>query len=151
MSSLRAMQSIGRSFFLVCSATLAVGCGGEYIVTGKVTVRGTRLNGGLVTFISTSDANNQRSASIGADGTYTMYNPPRGEVVVLVKVEQPPGVPQQEDVPEPPNVQGMKLPGKGQRPPEIIRVPEQYASAETSPIRKTVKNSGQKINIDLED
>ena len=151
MSSRRVIQPVSRILFLACAATLAAGCGGDYIVTGKVKVRGQPLNAGLVTFISTNDSNNQRSASIGSDGSYTMYNPPRGEVVVLVKVDQPPGVPQQEDVPEPPNVQGMKLPGKGQRPPEIIRVPEQYASAETSPIRKTVKNSGQKINIDLED
>ena len=74
-----------------------------------------------------------------------------GEVVALVKVELPPGVPPQEDVPEPPNVQGMKQPGKGQRPPDIIRVNEQYANPDTSTLRFTVKHSGQKININLDE
>jgi hypothetical protein len=115
-----------------------------------VKVRGQPLNAGLVTFKSTSDQS-ERSASIGADGSYTMYNPPRGEVIALIKVETPPGMPTEDEPPEAPQIPGMKLPGKGQRPPEIIRVNPQYADAATSPLRFTVKHSGQKININLDD
>jgi hypothetical protein len=131
-------------------ATLAGGCGGDYTVTGKVKVAGQPLNSGLVTFVSTQDQS-ERSASIGSDGSYTMYNPPKGEVIALVKVQMPGKMPSEDEAPEPPSIQGMKLPGKGQRPPEFIRVDERYAKAETSPLRYNVKHSGQKINIDLQD
>jgi hypothetical protein len=140
----------GSTLLLLGLATVAGGCGGDYTVTGKVKVGGQPLNGGLVTFVSTHDQS-ERSASIGSDGTYTMYNPPKGEVTALVKVQTPVGMPAEDDSREAPSVQGMKLPGKGQRPPEFVRVDERYAKVETSPLKFNVKHSGQKINIDLQD
>jgi hypothetical protein len=141
---------IGSFFLLSGLATLASGCGGDYTVSGKVKVRGQALNAGLVTFKSTSDQT-ERSASIGADGSYTMYNPPRGEVIAMVKVVIPEGMQTEEDPPDAPQVPGMKLPGKGQRPPEILRVDQRYADPSTTPLKFTVKHSGQKININLDD
>jgi hypothetical protein len=142
---------LGSTLICVSLATLAGGCGGDFTVSGKVKVRGQPLNGGLVTFISTHDESQKRSASIGSDGSYTMYNPPRGEVVATVKVDIPPGTPTEEEAPEPPQIQGMKLPGKGQRPPELVRIDGRYADPATSQLRYSVKHSGQKININLDD
>jgi len=140
----------GSILLLTGIAISATGCGGDFTVTGKVKVRGQPLNGGLVTFKSTHDQS-ERSASIGSDGSFTMFNPPRGEVIALVKVEPPPGMPTEDETPDAPQIQGMKLPGKGQRPPDIVRINPQYADVTTSPLRFTVKHSGQKININLDE
>ncbi len=148
---IRPTVGIGGTLFCLSLATLAGGCGGDFTVSGKVTVNGQPLNAGLVTFTSTRDNNQKSSASIGSDGSYTMYNPPRGEVVATVKVDVPANVPAEDETPEPPNIQGMKLPGKGQRPPDIVRVDARYASPETSQLRFNVQHAGQKINIKLED
>jgi hypothetical protein len=125
-------------------AILVSGCGGEFTVSGKIKTKGQPLNGGIVKFIGSGV---ERSASINADGSYTIFNPPKGEVIVVVDVK-PIEMPDVDTTERP---QGVKLPDKGQRPPQPVLVDARYADAATSPIRKTVKHSGQKINIDLDD
>jgi hypothetical protein len=120
------------------------GCGGEFTVSGKLKTKGQPLNGGIVKFIGNGV---ERSAPINADGSYTMFNPPKGEVIVVVEVK-PIEMPEVETTERP---QGVKLPDKGQRPPQPVLVDARYSDPSTSPIRKTVKHSGQKINIDLDD
>src|SRR5262249_32301451 len=68
---------------LLTSSVLVSGCGGKTnLVSGKVTLNGSPLKGGLVTFLGAGKA--QAVANINNDGDYQMDNPPVGTVKVTI-------------------------------------------------------------------
>src|SRR4051794_6203038 len=68
---------------LLTAALLASGCGGvRNSVSGKVTFGG-RPVAGMVTFVGADGK--EATAPINPDGSYTVVNPPAGQVQVVVK------------------------------------------------------------------
>src|SRR5947209_4907406 len=68
---------------LVAAALLASGCGGvRNSVSGKVTLGG-RPVAGMVTFVGADGK--EATAPVNPDGSYTVVNPPTGQVQVVVK------------------------------------------------------------------
>jgi hypothetical protein len=67
-------------------ALLAIGCGGDKRaeVSGKVTMAGKSLPGGIITFVSASDSNRVGTGVISADGNYRVGDAPVGECKVVV-------------------------------------------------------------------
>jgi hypothetical protein len=62
---------------------LITGCGGTGDVTGKVTLDGTALPGGLVTIYDSQEKN--LSAMIMADGSYTVAGVPLGKADIVIQ------------------------------------------------------------------
>ncbi|MBX9628457.1 MAG: carboxypeptidase-like regulatory domain-containing protein [Gemmataceae bacterium] len=157
---------------LSCSAFLfSAGCGTDYKargeVKGKVTAGGKPLTAGSVMFHNPEGLT--ASASIDADGNYTLPDAPVGDCQVTVRVPS---------MPTDPSIKarmtgkgkGPKLP-EGPRPPEgvqmsdglnepppmtanvpteIVPIDEKFGKPETSGLKFTVNKGGQQTyNIEL--
>jgi len=153
--------SLGRCVILIASAALLPGCGGDPSkpklgrVSGNVTYNGKPVPKGLVTFVPSSGPGTQTgqaaTGEIGPDGSYTLSTFANGdgavlgEHVVLVQARE-----------EDPRIEGHGMPipdAKGRlniKPPKYL-VPQKYATAETSPLRFTVKEGSNSFNIEVQD
>jgi hypothetical protein len=115
----------------VIIALLVVGCG-KPVARGKVSYKGQALNSGSVTFVGADGK--EKSSAINPDGTYSIIEPPKGEVKVGVSVSTASG--------------SISAPPPGAPRPVII--PATYADPKTSGITKTVGKGSQTIDIDLQ-
>lgn len=125
--------------FALSLLILTSGCGdssgkGANAVSGKVTYKGKNLTDGSIEFHG-SDKKVGFSA-IAADGSYSMVDPPVGDVTVVVKVPTgasaaPPGVNMTPDKPAP------------------VAIPEKYSFPETSGVKKTLAAGKTTVNIEL--
>jgi hypothetical protein len=147
--------------FLTVLAAQLVGCGGDPNkpklgkVSGTVTYKGQPVTKGMVTFIPSGGPGRQTGQSatgeIGPSGSYTLttFEPGDGAVlgehIVLVQSRQ-----------EDPSIEGGTMPipdaqGRINNQPPKDLVPTKYAAVETSPLRLTVQEGSNTLNINLED
>jgi hypothetical protein len=125
---------------LAAALALAAGCGsGKNSVAGKVTLNGTPVKGGVVTFIA---GNTVKVANINDDGEYLLDDPPEGSARVTVQslstqVPMPMGVPR--------GVRDSRLP-----PPAAASqpLPRKYASPDNG-LAVEVTRGRQKFDIAL--
>jgi hypothetical protein len=125
---------------LICAAGVVLfcaGCGGPGTVSGKVTLDGTPLPGGLVSF---HDSEGQtRSGGISLEGNYTVSNiaPGKTQVSVLTLGER----------------RGIREPENGQRALNslgpYVPIPAKYMDKERSGIGLEVKTGRQELPIQL--
>jgi hypothetical protein len=144
----RLARSLG-GVSLVLFAALLVGVSGckpkgpTNFVTGKVTLNGEPVSG-LISFI---DASNKETLGVpinAADGTYTIENPPLGQVKIVVKAmpgasNAPMVKPKDAPMPE----MGAPTAMKGVSPPA------KYGTATTTPLSYEVKPGKQTYDIPL--
>lgn len=119
---------------MICVAAVIVGCGQKVdeprgTVTGRVTVGGTPVNGGIIQFASV-EPGVERSAPIGPDGTF--------EVKSFEDVGLPPGSYQVAVRPGRFMQPGEEIPFAGQEPaaepPPSVEIPRKYHRVTTSQI-----------------
>jgi hypothetical protein len=72
---------IGGALAVVAGLFLIAGCGGNR-VAGKVTLNGTPVKGGIITFHG--EGQNKKLANINSEGEYSLEDPPEGTVKVSV-------------------------------------------------------------------
>ena len=119
----------------------AAGCGGKSRVAGTVTLNGSPVKGGVVTFIG---ADNQRkAANINADGEYQLDEPPAGAVKVTV-TGLPAKLPTQ--LTPMPGVHGA--PSLPQPQAAAQALPRKYANPDNG-LTFTVTKGRQKFDIEL--
>jgi hypothetical protein len=134
---------------------LALGCGGKNpnapaSVSGKVTYKGQPVPAGSITFISGGAGG--RTCQLDADGSYTGIDLPVGEMTVTVETEsakamatpQDPKAKRSGSAPPPPG-------GKTSKPIEYVKIPEKYADAKTTPLKKTLKSGSNSYDVELTD
>jgi hypothetical protein len=142
------MKSIVRLFSLaaiVAGSVVLTGCGGRPDVKGTVSVRGTKLNAGTVTFRS---GDLVRGATIQPDGSFAIPECPPGQYKVTVEVpnlkfqKNPTAVPK-----------AAPMPGKVEStdPPAAIpvAVDAKYRDADRSGLTYTVSSEVRNIDIEL--
>jgi hypothetical protein len=150
-----------RCLVLFASAAVLSGCGGDPSkpklgrVSGTVTYNGKPVTRGAVSFVPIGGPGAQTGQSaageIGPGGSYTLttFDPGDGAVLgqhaVLVQARE-----------ENPALEGKGMPipdAKGQIkiPQAKSLVPEKYATTEKSPLKFTVKEGSNVINIELKD
>ena len=146
------------NLLLVCALLGLMGCGpgskSHSIVKGKVTINGQALNAGTVTF--TTQDNRQGSATISADGTYTMGDAPQGDVTITVAVPQSSerekmmgmGKDDEKKVLTSPVGGNSKMP-LPTMPGRAVPIPEKYSKIETSGLNYKVGKGEQTKNIEL--
>jgi hypothetical protein len=104
-------------------------------VSGKVTVNGSPAAfGSTITLVG--EGKKEVSTTVGADGTYTILNPPLGQVQILVKGQVVPMASAGGAVPE------------GMRAPTGVPVPRKYAQPNNG-LTYTVVAGKQTHNIEL--
>jgi hypothetical protein len=155
------LMAAGRCLVLVTTATFLFGCGGDASkpklgpVSGKVTYNGQPVTKGLVSFVPSSgpgsETGQSASGEIGPDGSYKLTTFESGDGAVLgqhkVLVQS-----REED----PALKGRGMPipdAKGNfntKPPKHL-VPQQYETADKTPLRYTVKEGNNKYDIELKD
>jgi hypothetical protein len=135
------------SLLVFSISTIAlVGCGSKGAsdsVSGKVTMNG-QIVAGQVIFI-TSDKK-EIASPITAEGVYTINNPPKGEVQIIVKGAVAPGGPVARPIPK-----GDKTPGEPPPSPMAssgATPPAKYAQAGNG-LKFTVTGGQQTYDIDL--
>jgi hypothetical protein len=154
-------------FVLICLplfalSVLAVGCGSEGTVSGKVYLRGQPVTGGTVHFVPEGKGGNYASV-IGTDGSYSVSKLPLGpaKIGVTGMTGGTKGVPAAVF-----NRQGgrqiakafkqmastEKSEGsKGGRPPDAsLAVPEKYADPDQSGLKLDVTSGSQSFDIKME-
>ena len=125
----RLRRVVGVSMLVVALA----GCGGGGTpteVTGKVTMNGSPLPGGKVTFVFDDAKTPPATTNIQGDGGYTLVTPPEGSVKITVEGMGRPSV-VQKDTPPP------------------VKVPAKYAKAQTSGLTYTVIKGKQTKDLEL--
>jgi len=127
---------------LPMACLLSAGCGGKTkqdSLSGKITLGGSAVNG-EVTFVG-ADGKEIKSP-IGADGSYSILNPPKGEakfgIKSLVAGTAPTGAAGSKA--------DMKMPGGG---PSGTPAPAKYGNPATSGLTYTVKGGEEKFDITL--
>jgi hypothetical protein len=126
---------------LLAPVLFTLGCGSEAktTVTGKVTVNGKPAAAGAMVVFVGADSK-QMSAMVGADGAYTMTDPPVGEVKVAVK-------------PDPAAtgavVAAKDMPGMGGPAATGEAIPNKYADPNNGLTFTVVKGSNKPFNIEL--
>jgi hypothetical protein len=122
-------------------------------VTGKVIFMNKPLTAGTVSFVA--GPNLVGTGRINADGTYTVNDAPVGDVTVTVETPKM-GIGPMAGMPKPPpGVQGMPAEmqpqggGDSLKPVRVVPAPEQYKTAESSPLKYTVKPGNQTYDIPL--
>jgi hypothetical protein len=138
---------------LLCPALTGVlGCGkGRATVKGKVTFNNVPLSTGTITFNAAD--NRVGTGQIKSDGTYVVGDAPIGEVTITVTTPKTPMGPVGMQKP-PPGMSGMPkemMPAGYEegKPVRIVPAPEKYGSAESSPLKFTVKAGTQDHDVQL--
>ncbi len=147
-------------------AVIAAGCGGTNpnapaSISGSVNYKGKPVPGGSVQFYSTTGT--PYSATIGADGTYSVADVPLGDLIVCVETESVNPVHKAsagKDAGRREAMMGDRKPpagqgGGGSAAPsgdeaKYVKIPDKYAKSKTSPITYPVKPGRQVYNIELE-
>jgi hypothetical protein len=134
--------------------------GGTATISGTVTYKGEPLTAGYVAFY---DTNGQTaSGRIDADGHYTVYKAPVGEVKVavftidptakppvgLTKKKQPGGVYEEAMAKSKQTSNGEMI--APARPGKFVPIPARYKDPEQSGLTFTVKSGSQTIDLDLQ-
>jgi hypothetical protein len=127
-----------QAFVAVASFLLLAGCNGKGTVSGKVTLNGQPLPGGIV-FVTTEAPEAEAfvaapSGRILADGSYTVLNVPRGKARVSV-VTAP--------------AFGSAMHPTAVKEPwgPYVPIPEKYKDATKSPFTLEVKRGAQTFDI----
>jgi hypothetical protein len=124
---------------MMCACLVLAGCGSRVsTVSGNVTYKGERLTRGQISFVA-PDGEPPVSSTIHADGAYEVTNVPRGQVIVVVSSMGAEGE----------ATLGFKL--LKTPPKRFSLIPLRYNSAETSPLKFTINESSQRIEIELTD
>jgi hypothetical protein len=121
---------------IVAGALVAVtGCGGPGTVSGKVTLNGTPLPGGLVTIIDSEGQS--RLGRITKEGTYSMSNVAPGMAQVSVFTSEFGG--------------GVRVKGDPPRDPygPYVKIPGKYADIKTSGLTIDIKGGKQEYDIPM--
>jgi hypothetical protein len=113
-----AVSVCGRRLVLLLAVTAGLGgCGPPNkvndSVTGKVTLKGQPVAGEVI-FVGSD--RKEVGSPIGADGSYQIYNPPKGEVQILVKGFPGAAVEPPKDAPPRPGAGGAAPPARYARP-----------------------------------
>jgi hypothetical protein len=147
-SRLSSVFQVTRRFglcLLLGALILATGCGGgskalSNSVSGKVTVvPGDQIVSGSVVFVY---SDKEKVTPIGPDGTYTMADPPAGQVKILVKGDQ------SRLAAPPPMKGGPEMPSMGGGS-QAVPPPIRYATAQGSDLTYEVKPGKHTHNIEL--
>lgn len=146
--------------FLIVALTFQTGCGrGKQKTTsisGKVTYKDQPVSGGTVTFHPLDTKDKPVSMPLGSDGTYQVNAPPLGEMKVTVETESVRGQTGVAYKMRP----GMKNPdGTEMKAPEVdtsklikyVKIPNQYANVNSTPLKCTVKEGPNKADFNLTD
>ena len=146
-------RSIGRlvALFGLVVSLHALGCGGSTgSVSGKVLYKDTPLKGGFVTFV-TAD-NKSFKAEIGEDGSYSIVEKmPAGDVKISVETESLKPSPGARSYAPPADYKGdYKPPDSAAAAKRYIKIPDKYASADTSGLKLTIKGGKQEFDIKLD-
>jgi hypothetical protein len=163
---------VGGAFFFLAALTL-LGCKSENPnsparVSGRVTYNGNPVTGGTLTFHSADGG--KIPAAIGADGTYSAFDIPDGDMVVTVETEtinperkQPEyrGAPSGAAKMYGKKGAGMGVVAKGQQMgpmPEgtapvgtYVKIPAKYNDPAKSDLKCTLKKGDQKQDFNLTD
>jgi hypothetical protein len=146
-------------------ALVAPGCGttnpvAPASISGSVTLKGKPVTGGSVQFYTQSGT--PYSASIAADGTYSVADIPLGETIVCVETESINPVHKASKGKEAagreammggrqaPSGQGGGGGGSKSEEGKYVEIPKKYSNPKTSPLTLNVKNGRQVHNIELE-
>jgi hypothetical protein len=113
---------------------VALGCGkttprmesGRGAVTGTITIDGKPLPGGTIFFVSAKDPQMLVSSTIKSDGTFSVADAPKGDVLVAVDNESQ----------------------KGNNPKNYIPLPGKYRNAKTSGLTANIA-ADQPVKIEL--
>jgi hypothetical protein len=119
------------------------GCGGTGAISGKVTLGGKPLPGGLITVYDSATPDEpgavRQSCVIGTDGTYTVGNIPTGPAVVVIET-----VPALPDIMNPRN-----------KPHEMfgpyVAIPLHYKDRAKSGFTIDIKKGSQSLDLPLEE
>jgi hypothetical protein len=131
-------QFSARAFGLICTASAVLfltGCANQGTVSGKVSLNGQPLPGGVVTFFDSEGQS--RTGGINKDGTYTVSNiaPGKAQVSVLTLNERP-------SIRDPENKNATSL-------GTYVPIPAKYMDKEQSGITLDVKTGKQPFDIAL--
>lgn len=124
---------------------LAFGCARPNAVTGKVTIDGEPLPAGAVTFLCDGGKRPVIAGPIGADGTYTIPDPPVGRARVSVETFEPEPKPNPGVNPQ----AGIDYSLGWQDTGPYVPIPRRYGSVKTSGIECTIKPGAQTFDIRL--
>jgi hypothetical protein len=123
------------------------GCSNQGSLSGKVTYKGTPLNGGQVSFVGANNVT--RTAMIDADGNYSIDKVPVGELkigVVTAAAKIPvPGMAKKMDA----SKMGGPAGASAQEPAKGTNIPAKYNDPEKSGLTYTMKSGAHKHDIDL--
>lgn len=132
MKSIRPILAV----VLLLSISVIFGCGPKRAerpdrsrVTGKITYSGQPVQGGIITFLSTSGSGDSAGGMIKADGTYSVADVPMGENQVTIDTE-------------------ALRPELGSR---YVKLPEKYLTAEESGLTLNVEAGENSKDFVLED
>jgi len=147
-------RRVGRCTVLlvVVLSLQATGCGPSTgSVSGKVFYKDAPLKGGQVTFVTPDKK--VFSAEIGEDGSYSIVGKmPVGDVKIAVDTDY---LKQQASLPRysaPADNKGeYKPPDSAAAAKRYVKIPEKYASPDTSGLTYTVKSGKQEFDIKLDD
>jgi len=140
---------VSRWLGLVCllaAIALAGGCGNKAgtgsSVSGKVTLEGQPVAGSVVFVYG---AEEKANAPIGVNGAYSIPNPPKGQVKVLVRAI--PGSTGVSPVGPIPKGSGPEMPSMGGTSSAGVPPPAKYASPETSGLTYEVKGGTKPLTF----
>jgi hypothetical protein len=134
---------------LALLALICAGCGsGTTTVSGRVTYQGKPIPGGSIVLYC---ADKQIvHAILGADGTYTIPDVPRGEAVITIQTPQPKPYMIKHRLNLPPAVNGpapaVVEPARGE---EVVQLPLRYTLPEESGLTVMVEGKNLTHDIDL--
>jgi hypothetical protein len=127
---------VSRWLFTAGALLSLAGCGGTGQISGKVTLDGQPLPGGLVTVYDAEGVNN--SGMIGKDGSYSVANIPLGKVEICIATAPPsPGI----NPNNPPRAQWG----------EYKKIPDKYKEKGKSGFSLDVKKGAQTLDLPLVD
>jgi hypothetical protein len=138
------MLRFASAALIVSACVVLVGCSRKPAVEGKISVRGTPLNAGTVTFRSGEVV---RGATIRRDGTYEIPDCPPGKYTVTVEVPTFKFAKNSGAVPKAAPMPGKVEPSDPTPPP--VAVDARYRDATQSGLSFTVSPDNRNIDIEL--
>ena len=124
-------------------------------ISGKISINGQPIKGGTMQFHTKQGT--AYDASINNDGTYSATDIPEGELIITVETES---ISPQKKAPKGAEATKRSKAGIVQPPPAgmagppdlstlYVKVPDDYAKPNTSPLSVTVKSGRQVHNVEL--